>query len=83
MFRKTSRLIAVVATAAIVVAACGGDDDTDTADAADTTAAAGDGEPANWTVNTDDCVDPDRTNAPIEGTINIAASPPCRVARRR
>jgi ABC-type branched-subunit amino acid transport system substrate-binding protein len=27
-----------------------------------------------WTVNTDDCVDPDRVNEPIEGTINIGSS---------
>ena len=27
-------------------------------------------------MNTDDCVDPDRANAPIEGTVNIASSGP-------
>ncbi len=31
---------------------------------------------AGWTVNTDDCVDPDRANAPIEGTIKIGSSGP-------
>ena len=29
-----------------------------------------------WTVETEDCVDPDRVNEPIEGTINIGSSGP-------
>ena len=33
-------------------------------------------EPAGWAVNTDDCIDPDAANAPIEGTINIASVMP-------
>ncbi|MGE3586453.1 MAG: ABC transporter substrate-binding protein [Ilumatobacteraceae bacterium] len=29
-----------------------------------------------WAVNTDDCVDPDAANAPIEGTVNIGSAMP-------
>jgi ABC-type branched-subunit amino acid transport system substrate-binding protein len=29
-----------------------------------------------WAVNTDDCIDPDAANAPIEGTVKIAAAMP-------
>ncbi|MET0146052.1 MAG: ABC transporter substrate-binding protein [Ilumatobacteraceae bacterium] len=43
-------------------------------DAPETTAGGGDG--AGWTVDTEDCVDPDRANAPIEGTVNIGSSMP-------
>ena len=31
---------------------------------------------SGWTVDTEDCVDPDRANAPIEGTISIGSSGP-------
>jgi len=40
------------------------------------TATGGTGGGGGWTVNTDDCVDPDRANAPIEGTVNIGSSGP-------
>jgi ABC-type branched-subunit amino acid transport system substrate-binding protein len=48
---------------------------------ADTTTASEDteaesGAGSGWTVNTDECVDPDRVNEPIEGTVTIAASAP-------
>ena len=33
-------------------------------------------EPAGWTVDTADCVDPDRANAPIEGVVKIGSSGP-------
>jgi branched-chain amino acid transport system substrate-binding protein len=36
--------------------------------------AEGDGE--GWAVSTDDCVDPDAANEPIEGTVSIAAAMP-------
>jgi branched-chain amino acid transport system substrate-binding protein len=39
-------------------------------------AGTGGGGGAAWKVNTDDCVDPDRANAPIEGKINIGSSGP-------
>jgi ABC-type branched-subunit amino acid transport system substrate-binding protein len=43
----------------------------------ETTEAAGDGgQSSGWTVSTEDCVDPDRANAPIEGTVTVAASAP-------
>jgi ABC-type branched-subunit amino acid transport system substrate-binding protein len=35
-----------------------------------------DAPPAGWTVNTDDCVDPNRANAPIVGTVKIGSSGP-------
>lgn len=33
-------------------------------------------EPEGWAVNTDDCVDPDAANAPIEGTLKIGSAMP-------
>ena len=36
----------------------------------------GDGEGGGWTVDTEDCIDPDRVNAPIEGTVSIGSSGP-------
>ncbi len=44
------------------------------AEAADTTVAEAGGDA--WAVNTDDCVDPDAANEPIEGTINIGSVMP-------
>ncbi len=44
-----------------------------TAAAVETTAAAGSDA---WAVNTDDCIDPDAANAPIEGTIKIGSAMP-------
>ena len=37
---------------------------------------AGAGSEEGWTVDTEDCSDPDRANAPIEGTIRIGSSMP-------
>ena len=37
---------------------------------------AGAGSEEGWTVDTEDCPDPDRANAPIEGTINIGSAMP-------
>ena len=57
--------------------------DTTAATTADTTAAttaettpATDAAAATWAVNTDDCVDPDAANAPIEGTLQIGSAMP-------
>ncbi len=36
----------------------------------------GDDGGSGWTVSTDDCVDPDRANEPIEGTVDIASAGP-------
>ena len=43
---------------------------------ADTTEGTDEGGGSGWTANIDDCVDPDRANEPIEGTVNIASSGP-------
>lgn len=32
--------------------------------------------PTSWAVNTDDCIDPDAANAPIEGTVKIGSAMP-------
>ena len=56
----------------------------ETGDTAETTATTGETETtedtgdggSGWTVDTEDCVDPDRVNAPIEGTISIGSSGP-------
>jgi ABC-type branched-subunit amino acid transport system substrate-binding protein len=37
---------------------------------------AGAGSEGGWTVDTEDCSDPDRANAPIEGTISIGSAMP-------
>lgn len=57
--------------------------DTTAATTADTTAAttaettpATDAAAATWAVNTDDCVDPDAADAPIEGTLQIGSAMP-------
>lgn len=81
---RRSRLMAVLAVGALTIAACGGDDDgsTDTGAPAETEAPSdstpSDSTPTSeapsdgaWAVNTDDCVDPDAANAPIEGSISI------------
>ncbi|MET0908681.1 MAG: ABC transporter substrate-binding protein, partial [Ilumatobacteraceae bacterium] len=49
----------------------------DTGDTEATTAGTGGGGGGSgWAVNTDDCVDPDRANAPIEGTVDIGSAAP-------
>ena len=46
-------------------------------EATETTAGEDGGDAGSgWTVNTDDCTDPDAANAPIEGTVNIATAMP-------
>ncbi|MEY4230635.1 MAG: hypothetical protein RLZZ362_1484 [Actinomycetota bacterium] len=53
--------------------------DTTAATTADTTAEttpATEPAAATWAVNTDDCVDPDAANAPIEGTLRIGSAMP-------
>lgn len=86
MKRKTYRAVALAVVGSLAIAACGGDDGESSSDSSteattapgDTTAPddtdAADGEA--WTVNTDDCVDPDAANAPIEGTIKIGSAMP-------
>jgi ABC-type branched-subunit amino acid transport system substrate-binding protein len=59
-------------TAAVVETTAAESTDT-TAAAVETTAAAG-GDA--WAVNTDDCIDPDAANAPIEGTVKIGSAMP-------
>lgn len=56
----------------------GGGEPTDTTVAGDTTVPADTTAPApsGWTVNTDDCADPDAANAPIEGTLKIGSIMP-------
>ena len=45
-------------------------------DTTETTEGDDEGGGEGWTVSTDDCVDPDAANEPIEGTINIGSSGP-------
>lgn len=49
-----------------------------TTEAAATTAApeTTTAEPSGWTVNTDDCADPEEANAPIEGTVKLGSVMP-------
>lgn len=49
-----------------------GDTSTETTGGSDTTAAEAEG----WSVNTDDCIDPDAADAPIEGTVKIGSVMP-------
>lgn len=49
-----------------------GDTSTETTGGSDTTT----GETEGWAVNTDDCIDPDAANAPIEGTLKIGSAMP-------
>lgn len=85
MKRKSTRILALAAAGSLVFAACGGDDgeSSDTSGVSteapsdseapmDTEAPSGDA----WAVNTDDCVDPDAANAPIEGTVKIGSTMP-------
>ncbi len=45
-------------------------------DVTETTEGDDEGGGEGWTVSTDDCVDPDAANEPIEGTLSIAAAMP-------
>ncbi len=86
MKRKTYRAIALAVVGSLAIAACGGDDGGTSSDtsseatsAPDETGAPDDTDAADgeaWTVSTDDCVDPDAANAPIEGTIKIGSAMP-------
>ena len=91
MKRISKKAIALTMAGALVLAACGGDDggtEAPTTEAPSTeapsTEAPTDTEaptteaPAAeaWAVNTDDCVDPDAANAPIEGSIKIGSAMP-------
>jgi ABC-type branched-subunit amino acid transport system substrate-binding protein len=49
---------------------------TPTSDGEETTVPPTEPAPTGWTVNTDDCVDPDAANAPIEGTIKLGSVMP-------
>lgn len=79
MKRNSYRVLALAVAGSLAIAACGGDDgaSTDTSpattEAPATTDAPSDGA---WAVNTDDCVDPDAANAPIEGSIKIGSAMP-------
>ncbi|MDQ3543191.1 MAG: ABC transporter substrate-binding protein [Actinomycetota bacterium] len=63
MTRRTTRVAAVVGTTALAFSVFGIDQ-------------AGAGAEEGWTVDTEDCPDPDATNAPIEGTIRIGSAMP-------
>jgi branched-chain amino acid transport system substrate-binding protein len=77
---RRSRLMAMLAVGALTIAACGSDNESDDTGTPGTTEApsATDGpdttEPSSsdgWTINTDDCIDPDLVDEPIEGSISI------------
>ena len=87
--RRRPRVLGAVAALAFTLAACGGDDDddadsaattepavTDAAEAPEPTDETGGAAAGGWTVDTDECVDPDRANAPIEGTVKIGSAAP-------
>lgn len=91
MKRISKKVIALTMAGALVLAACGGDDggtEAPTTEAPSTEAPSTDAPtdteaptteaPAAeaWAVSTDDCVDPDAANAPIEGTIKIGSAMP-------
>jgi branched-chain amino acid transport system substrate-binding protein len=61
--RRTRRLAAVAGASALVVSAFA-------------PGQAGAGSEGGWQVDTEDCPDPDATNAPIEGTIRIGSTMP-------
>ena len=63
MTRRTTRVAAVVGTTALACSLFGIDQ-------------VGAGAEQGWTVDTEDCPDPDATNAPIEGTIRIGSAMP-------
>jgi ABC-type branched-subunit amino acid transport system substrate-binding protein len=63
MIHRTSRLVAAAGVTALAVSAIG-------------IGHAGAESDGGWTVDTEDCPDPDATNAPIEGTITIGSAMP-------
>ncbi len=92
MRRTSTRLLATLAAGTMVIAACGSDSSSSNTTAApDTTSVetttpdtTGDtmapdttmAQSTAWAVNTDDCIDPEAANAPIEGTIKIGSAMP-------
>jgi ABC-type branched-subunit amino acid transport system substrate-binding protein len=63
MIHRTSRLVAAAGVTALAVSAIG-------------IGHAGAESDGGWTVDTEDCPDPEATNAPIEGTITIGSAMP-------
>ena len=85
MKSNSYRVLALAIAGSLAIAACGGDDGTSTDTSPDSTQAPASTEapesteaPSSdtWSVNTDDCVDPDAANAPIEGSIKIGSAMP-------
>ena len=88
MKRTSTRVFALAMASALTIAACGGDDEGSSSteapaaseapstEAPSTDAPSTEAPAAGWAVNTDDCVDPDAANAPIEGTIKIGSAMP-------
>lgn len=85
MRRKSVGLVALVACTSLLAVACGSDESTDsstastTGDTTETTGGSTDTTEASsgaWAVNTDDCIDPEAANAPIEGSIMIGGVMP-------
>lgn len=85
MKSNSYRVLALAIAGSLAIAACGGDDGTSTDTSPDSTQAPAATEapesteaPSSdtWSVNTDDCVDPDAANAPIEGSIKIGSAMP-------
>jgi ABC-type branched-subunit amino acid transport system substrate-binding protein len=83
MKRRTYSAVALAVVGSLAIAACGGDDgdssSTEVTSAPGDTSAPDDTDAADgeaWTVSTDECVDPDAANAPIEGTIKIGSAMP-------
>jgi len=88
MKRTSTRVFALAMASALTIAACGGDDEGSSSteapaaseapstEAPSTDAPSTEAPAAGWAVNTDDCVDPDAANAPIEGAIKIGSAMP-------
>jgi branched-chain amino acid transport system substrate-binding protein len=88
MKRTSTRVFALAMASALTIAACGGDDEGSSSteapaaseapstEAPSTDAPSTEAPAAGWAVNTDDCVDPEAANAPIEGTIKIGSAMP-------
>ncbi|MBU3690196.1 MAG: hypothetical protein B7C54_11395 [Acidimicrobiales bacterium mtb01] len=88
MKRTSTRVFALAMASALTIAACGGDDEgsssteapaaseAPSSEAPSTDAPSTEAPAAGWAVNTDDCVDPEAANAPIEGTLKIGSAMP-------
>ena len=75
MTSRSIRLASVFAAGALLFAACSDSKDSTDTTGSDTTETT-DGTSGAWSVNTDDCADPDAANAPITGTLNIGSVVP-------